>query len=59
MNEIVATQGHYLTQSAEVDSSNRVFVRRVMCADSQLESSWREADEAEKLAFEASQVVTF
>jgi hypothetical protein len=53
MKEIRATEGFYLTQSAEV-GDNRIFVTAIKGANVN-EADWREATEAEKEAFEKAQ----
>lgn len=54
MKEIIATQGYYLTQVAEV-GDNRIFVTRLKGANID-ENAWREATLAEKEAFEQEQL---
>lgn len=53
MKEIKATEGMYLTQSAEV-GDNRLFITAIKGANVN-EADWREATEAEKEAFEKAQ----
>ena len=50
MKEIKATDGMYLTQSAEV-GDNRIFVTAIKGANVN-ESDWREATAEEKEAYE-------
>lgn len=54
MKEIKATEGMYLTQSAEVGDS-RIFVKAIKGANV-VESDWREATKEEKEAFEKAQM---
>lgn len=53
---IKATEGKYLTQSATLeDESTRMFVTQ-LAGFNIVESNWREADEAEKTAWEAEYI---
>lgn len=54
MKEIKATEGMYLTQSAEVGDS-RIFVKAIKGANVNA-SDWREATKEEKEAFEKAQM---
>ena len=51
MRELKSREGYYLTQSADVAEENRVFITAIKGINVN-ESDWREADEAEKQAFE-------
>ena len=53
MKEIIAKEGHYLTQSAEV-VDERLFLTAIK-GETINENDWREATEEEKLAFEEQQ----
>lgn len=54
MKEIKATEGMYLTQSAEV-GDNRIYVSAIKGANVNA-SDWREATKEEKEAFEKAQM---
>lgn len=54
MKEIRATEGYYLTQSAEVADSERIFITAIKGANVD-EYDWREATAEEKEAFEKAQ----
>ena len=54
MKEIKATEGMYLTQSAEV-GDNRIYVSAIKGANVN-PSDWREATKEEKDAFEKAQM---
>lgn len=54
MKEIKATEGMYLTQSAEVGDS-RIFVKAIKGANVNA-SDWREATKEEKEAYEKAQM---
>lgn len=53
IKEIKATEGHYLTQVAEV-GDDRLFITAIKGANIN-EADWREATEEEKTAFENEQ----
>lgn len=54
MIEIKAKNGQYLTQAAEVNDNERIFISAIKGVNAR-EDEWREASEAEKLAFEEAQ----
>ena len=53
MKEIKATEGYYLTQSAEV-GEDRIFITAIKGMNV-YEGDWREATEEEKEAYEKAQ----
>lgn len=53
IKEIIAKEGYYLTQAAEVGDS-RIFITTLKGANIN-ESDWRLATEEEKIAFEEAQ----
>lgn len=53
IKEIIAKEGYYLTQVAEV-GENRIFITALKGANIN-ESDWRLASEDEKVAFEEAQ----
>lgn len=53
MNELTATDGKWLTQVAEV-GDNRIYVKKIMGAHA-TSDNWREAEQAEKDAWDAAQ----
>ena len=55
MKEIKATEGHYLTQSAEV-GEDRIFITAIKGVNVH-ESDWREATLEEKEEYERSHTV--
>lgn len=52
LRTLTAGEGMYLTQAAE-NAGERVFAKSVNLAKGELETSWREATEEEKIAHEA------
>lgn len=54
MKEIRATEGYYLTQSAEVADSERTYITAIKGVNVN-ESDWREATAEEKEEFEKAQ----
>lgn len=52
LRTLTAGEGMYLTQAAE-NVGERVFAKSVNLAKGELETSWREATEEEKIAHEA------
>lgn len=51
MEEIIAREGYYLTQSADVAMENRVFVTAIKGANVN-EDDWREATAEEKETYD-------
>lgn len=51
MKEIKATEGYYLTQSADVANEDRIFITAIKGANIN-ESDWREATQEEKYEYE-------
>ena len=54
MKELKATEGYYLTQSADVANEDRIFITAIKGVNIK-ESDWREATEEEKEAYEKAQ----
>lgn len=54
MKEIRATEGYYLTQSADVANEDRIYITAIKGANIN-EADWREATQEEKDTFEAEQ----
>ena len=54
MKEIKSREGYYLTQAADVADSERTYITAIKGMNVR-EGDWREATEAEKVAFEESQ----
>lgn len=48
IQKITAPKGEYLTQSAEVDITERVYVTKVSGASETLDADWRTATAEEK-----------
>lgn len=54
MKELKATEGYYLTQSADVADNERIFITAIKGMNVN-EADWREATLEEKEAFEKAQ----
>lgn len=53
MKTLQASEGHYLTQSADIEPQNRVYAEIVNIAVNGNESDWRDADQSEYDAWKA------
>lgn len=54
MKELKATEGYYLTQSADVANEERIYITAIK-GENVNEADWREATLEEKEAFEKAQ----
>lgn len=54
MKELKATEGYYLTQSADVADNERIFTTAIK-GENVNESDWREATKEEKAEWERAQ----
>jgi hypothetical protein len=57
MKELKATEGYYLTQSADVANEERTYITAIK-GENVKEADWREATQEEKDEFEKSQEQT-
>lgn len=53
MTILTASEGHWLTQAAEVDIAERALERKVAVGSTDSPANWREIDETEAAAIRA------
>lgn len=51
---LTASEGRWLTQSADVPTENRVYVRTAYVGRADTPDNWREASDEERTQFEAA-----